>query len=85
MEQTHSLSDEKMENKKTLEKAKHIFTDPSSVLFSEEKINNRLLEKKKKKTRYEIDSLLLMLLMNTLLLTIKKKYLQGQRMLRKGK
>ena len=48
MEQTHSLSDEKMENKKTLEKAKHIFTDPSSVLFSEEKINNRLLEKKKK-------------------------------------
>ena len=84
MEQTHSLSDEKMENKKTLEKAKHIFTDPSSVLFSEEKINNRLLEKTKK-TRYEKDSLLLMLLMNTLLLTIKKKYLQGQRMLRKGK
>lgn len=53
MEQTHSLSDEKMENKKTLEKAKHIFTDlktdPISVLFSEETINNRLLGKKKKK------------------------------------
>ena len=52
MEQTHSLSDEKMENKKTLEKAKHIFTDlktdPISVLFSEETINNRLLGKKKK-------------------------------------
>ena len=38
-----------MEDKKTLKKAKNIFralkTDPNSVLFSEEKIDNRLLKK----------------------------------------
>ena len=37
-----------MEDKKTIEKAKCIFTDlktdPNSVLFSGEKINNRLLK-----------------------------------------
>ena len=50
---------------KTLKKAKNIFTalktDPNSILFSEEKIDNRLL-KKLQKSKYEKDSLLLKLI-----------------------
>ena len=55
-----------MENKpKTLQEAKNIFeklkTDPKSVLFSEEKIDKRLL-KKLKKSSYGKDNLLLKLI-----------------------
>ena len=56
-----------MEDKKLLQKAKNIFTslktDPNSVLFSEEKIDSRLLKKfkKSKYTRQSKDSLLLKL------------------------
>ena len=55
-----------MENKpKTLQEAKNIFeklkTDPKSVLFSEEKIDKRLL-KKLKKFSYGKDNLLLKLI-----------------------
>ena len=50
------------DKKKFLLKAKNLFknlkTDPNSVLFSEEKIDNRLL-KKAKKLKYDKDSLLL--------------------------
>ena len=55
-----------MDDKKLFEKAKNIFnslkTDPSSVLFSEEKIDGRLL-KKFKKSKYEKDKLLLKLIL----------------------
>ena len=55
-----------MENeKKLLQKVKNIFsslkTDSSSVLFSKEKIDTRLL-KKLKKSKYSKDSLLLKLI-----------------------
>ena len=54
-----------MENKKILKKARTIFnnlkTDPNSVLFSEERIDQRLLEKLKK-LRYSRDSQLLKLI-----------------------
>ena len=55
-----------MEDEKNfLLKAKNLFknlkTDPNSVLFSEEKIDNRLL-KKLKKSKYDKDSLLLKLI-----------------------
>ena len=53
-----------MEDKKLLQKAKNIFTslktDPNCVLFSEEKIDSRLL-KKLNKSKYTTDSLLLKL------------------------
>ena len=53
------------DKKKFLLKAKNLFknlkTDPNSVLFSEEKIDNRLL-KKLKKSKYDKDSLLLKLI-----------------------
>ena len=53
-----------MEGKKVLKKAKNIFTslkaNPESVLFSKEKIGNRLL-RKFKKCKHEEDSLLLKL------------------------
>ena len=52
------------DEKKLLQKAKHIFknfkTDPNSVLFSEEQIDNRLI--KKLKSKYAKDSLLLKLI-----------------------
>ena len=49
-EQTRFLKGAKMENKeKTLQEAKNIFekleTDPKSLLFSEEKIDKRMLKK----------------------------------------
>ena len=54
-----------MDDKKVLQKARTIFnslkTDPYSVLFSEEKIDNRLL-KKLKKSKYVKDSELLKLI-----------------------
>ena len=54
-----------MEDKKFLKKAKNIFNsskiDPSSVLFLEEKINNRLL-KNWKKLKYAKDTLFLKLI-----------------------
>ena len=57
-----------MDNKKLFKKAKNIFTclktDPSSVLFSEEKIDSRLL-KKLKKSKYAKDKLLLKLVLFT--------------------
>ena len=53
------------DKKKFLLKAKNLIknlkTDPNSVLFSEEKIDNRLL-KKLKKSKYDKDSLLLKLI-----------------------
>ena len=53
------------DEKKLLQKAKNIFsslkTDPNSILFSEEKIDTRLL-KKFKKSKYGKDSLLLKLI-----------------------
>ena len=53
------------DEKKLLQKAKNIFknlnTDPNSVLFSDEKIDNRLI-KKLKKSKYAKDSLLLKLI-----------------------
>ena len=53
------------DEKKLLQKAKNISknlkTDPNSVLFSEEKIDSRLL-KKLKKSKYAKDSLLLKLI-----------------------
>ena len=59
-----------MEDKNLFEKAKKIFnilkTDPSSVLFSEEKIDGRFL-KTFKKSKYEKDKLLLELLVDNLL------------------
>ena len=55
-----------MEDKILFEKAKKVFnilkTDPSSVLFSEEKIDGRFL-KKFKKSKYEKDKLLLELIL----------------------
>ena len=52
--------------KKVLEKAKNIFknlkTDPNSVQFSEEKIDNRLVKNLKKNSRHAKDSLLLKLI-----------------------
>ena len=55
-----------MDNKKLFKKAKNIFTslktDPSSVLFSEEKIDSKLL-KKLKKSKYTKDKLLLQLVL----------------------
>ena len=54
-----------MEDKKVLQKAKILFkklkTDPASVIFSEELLDNRLL-KKLKKSRYEVDKQLLKLI-----------------------
>ena len=54
-----------MEDKKVLKEARTIFnslkTDPNSVLFSEDKIDNRLL-KKLKKSKYLKDSQLLKLI-----------------------
>ena len=54
-----------MEDKKVLKEARTIFnslkTDPTSVLFSEEKIDNRLL-KNLKKSKYLKDSQLLKLI-----------------------
>ena len=54
-----------MEDKKTLKNAKIIFkslkTDPNSVLFPREKIENRL-SKKFKKSKYEKESLFLKLI-----------------------
>ena len=53
------------DEKKLLQKAKNIFknlnTDPNSVLFSDEKIDNRLI-KKLKKSKYAKDSSLLKLI-----------------------
>ena len=55
-----------MDDKKLFKKAKNIFTslkaDPSSVLFSEEKIDSKLL-KKPKKSKYAKDKLLLQLVL----------------------
>ena len=55
-----------MENKKVLKEArtilKNLKTDPNSVLFSEERIDQRLL-KKLKKSRYSKDSQLLKLIL----------------------
>ena len=55
----------KIEDKKALQKAKNLFTslktNPNSVLFSEEKIDARLL-KKFKKSRYAKNSLLVKLI-----------------------
>ena len=55
-----------MDDKKLSKKAKNIFTslktDPSSVLFSEEKIDSRFL-KKLKKSKYANDKLLLKLVL----------------------
>ena len=55
-----------MDNEKLFKKAKNIFTslktDPSSVLFSEEKIDSRFL-KKLKKSKYANDKLLLKLVL----------------------
>ena len=57
-----------MEDKKLLKEARTIFsnlkTDPNSVLFSEEKIDSRLV-KKLKKWKYLKDSLLLKLIVLT--------------------
>ena len=55
-----------MEDKKLIQKARNIFTnlktDPNSVLFSEEKIHQRLF-KKLKKSKYDKDSLFLKLIL----------------------
>ena len=63
--QTIWLWNEKMEDKKLILKAVNIFTslktDSNSVLFSEEKIDERLL-KKLKKSKYAKDSLMLKLI-----------------------
>ena len=60
--QTILLSNERMKDKKLIQKATNIFTslkpDSNSVLFSEETIGERLL-KKLKKSKYAKDSLLL--------------------------
>ena len=57
-----------MEDKKLLKESRTVFTnlktDPNSVLFSEEKIGNRLV-KKLKKWKYLKDSLLLKLIVLT--------------------
>ena len=62
MFQLFYLENRKWKIKKVLKDAKSIFsslkTDLNSVLFSEEKIDKRLL-KKSEKSRYEKDSLLL--------------------------
>ena len=54
-----------MEDKKVLQKARILFkklkTDPASVIFSEELLDNRLL-KKLKKLNYEVDKKLLKLI-----------------------
>ena len=56
------LWNEKIEDKKLIHKARDMFTslktDPNSVLFSEEKIDERLF-KKFKKSKYAKDSILL--------------------------
>ena len=56
------LWNEKIEDKKLIHKARDMFTslktDPNSVLFSEEKIDERLF-KKFKKSKYAEDSILL--------------------------
>ena len=56
------LWNEKIEDKKLIHKARDMFTslktDPNSVLFSEEKIDERLF-KKFKKSKYAKDSTLL--------------------------
>ena len=63
--QTILLSNERMKDKKLIQKARNIFTtlktDSNSVLFSEETIGERLL-KKLKKSKYAKDSLLLKLI-----------------------
>ena len=55
-----------MEDKKLIQKARNIFTslktDPNSVLFSEEKIDEQLF-KKFKKAKYVKDSLFLKLIL----------------------
>lgn len=55
-----------MDDEKLFKKAKNIFTslktDPSSVMFSEEKIDSRLL-KILKKSKYGKDTLLLKLIL----------------------
>ena len=60
------LWNEKIEDKKLIQKARNIFTnlktDPNSVLFSEEKIHQRLF-KKLKKSKYDKDSLFLKLIL----------------------
>ena len=60
--QTILLSNERMKDKKLIQKATNIFTslktDSNSVLFSEETIGERLF-KKLKKSKYAKDSLLL--------------------------
>ena len=54
-----------MEDKKVLQKARILFkklkTDPASVIFPEELLDNRLL-KKLKKLKYEVDKKLLKLI-----------------------
>ena len=56
------LWNKKIEDKKLIHKARDMFTslqnDPNSVLFSEEKIDERLF-KKFKKSKYAKDSILL--------------------------
>ena len=58
--------DEKMEDEKLIQKARNIFsnlkTDPNSILFSEEKIDERLF-KIVKKSKYLKDSLFLKLIL----------------------
>ena len=75
--------------KKFLQKAKNIFknskTDPNSVLFSEEKIDNRLV-KKLKKSKYATVSFLLKLIgLVEQTQMMKKKFQQEQIMLKKEK
>ena len=67
-----------MDDKTFFKKAKNIFTslktDPSSVLFSEEKIDSKLL-KKLKKSKYVKDKLLLQLVLLADLVENKRKIL----------
>ena len=66
MFKTILLWNEKMEDKKLIQKARNIFTSlktgPNSVLFSEEKIDEQLF-KKFKKAKYVKDSLFLKLIL----------------------
>ena len=60
-----TIWNEKMEDKKLMQKARNIFTslktDPNSVLLSEKEIDERLL-KKYKRSKFAKDSLLLKLI-----------------------
>ena len=89
MFKTILLWNEKMEDKKLIQKARNIFTSlktgPNSVLFSEEKIDEQLF-KKFKKAKYVKDSLFLklILLADNRLEDEKKKNQQGMILSKNG-